>query len=205
MFVPLLAFHSWKQHFWGCLAFWLIVCYNFAYKKWRALTYIANLVEAGQHFHRDSACATNRPVFRHDCFHNLRAIIRVIARICKACTPLSKKLEARTYQFLLWTTRSWFLLRAHNKAVLARRWFFTCLHWSLSRGKWNRCTVRTANKLRVTFAQCCSLTAKNALFRAYCMPIFVCQLSRKYTQTSTKRLRVAYNNAFRIMHYIQEM
>ena len=44
--------------------------------------------------------------------------------------------------------------------------------------------------------------SKNTLFRAYCMPMYACQLWSKYTQTSMKRLRVAYNNACRIMHYI---
>ena len=58
-----------------------------------------------------------------------------------------------------------------------------------------------ANKLRGTFDQC-SPAAKNTLFRAYCMPMYACQLWSKYTQTSMKRLRAAYNNAYRIMHYI---
>ena len=58
-----------------------------------------------------------------------------------------------------------------------------------------------ANKLRGTFYQCCS-ALKNTLFRAYCMPMYACQLWSNYTQTSMKRLRAAYNNAYRIMHYI---
>ena len=58
-----------------------------------------------------------------------------------------------------------------------------------------------ANKLRGTFVQC-SPAVKNTLFRAYCMPMYACQLWSKYTQTSMKRLRTAYNNAYRIMHYI---
>jgi len=57
-----------------------------------------------------------------------------------------------------------------------------------------------ANKLRGTFDQC-STAVKNTLFRAYCMPIYACQLWSKCTQTSMKRLRAAYNNAYRIMHY----
>ena len=57
------------------------------------------------------------------------------------------------------------------------------------------------NKLRGTFDQC-TAAVKNTLFRAYCMPMYVCQLWSKYTQTSMKRLRAAYNNAYRIMHYI---
>ena len=55
-----------------------------------------------------------------------------------------------------------------------------------------------ANKLRGTFDQC-STAVKNTLFRAYCMPMYACQFWSKYTQTS-KRLRAAYNNAYRIMH-----
>ena len=58
-----------------------------------------------------------------------------------------------------------------------------------------------ANKLRGTFDQC-SPAVNNTLFRAYCMPMYACQLWRKYTQTSMKRLRAAYTNAYRIMHYI---
>jgi len=48
----------------------------------------------------------------------------------------------------------------------------------------------------------CSPALKNTLFRAYCMPMYACQLWSKYTQTGMKRLRVAYSNAYRIMHYI---
>jgi len=58
-----------------------------------------------------------------------------------------------------------------------------------------------ANKLRGTFDQR-SPAVKNTLFRAYCMPMYACQLWSKYTQTSMKRLRAAYNNAYRIMYYI---
>jgi len=58
-----------------------------------------------------------------------------------------------------------------------------------------------ANKLRGTFDQC-SPAVKNTLFRVYCMPMYACQLWSKYKQTSMKRLRAAYNNAYRIMHYI---
>ena len=58
-----------------------------------------------------------------------------------------------------------------------------------------------AKKLRGTFDQC-TPAVKNTLFRAYCVPMYACQLWSKYTQTSMKRLRAAYNNAYRIMHYI---
>jgi len=58
-----------------------------------------------------------------------------------------------------------------------------------------------AYKLRGTFDQC-SPAVKNTLFHAYCMPMYACQLWSKYTQTSMKHLRAAYNNAYRIMHHI---
>jgi len=57
------------------------------------------------------------------------------------------------------------------------------------------------NKLRGTLDQC-SPAVKNTVFRAYCMPMYARQLWSKYTKTSMKRLRAAYNNAYRIMHYI---
>ena len=57
-----------------------------------------------------------------------------------------------------------------------------------------------ANKLIRTFDQCSP--AVNTLFRAYCMPMHACQLWSKYTQTRTKRFRVAQNNACWITHYI---
>ena len=57
-----------------------------------------------------------------------------------------------------------------------------------------------ANKLRGTFDQCSP--AIKTLFRAYCMPMYACQMWSKYTQTTIKRLHAAYNNAYRIMHYI---
>jgi len=34
------------------------------------------------------------------------------------------------------------------------------------------------------------------------MPMYACQLWSKYTQASMKRLRMAYNDTYRIMHYI---
>jgi len=58
-----------------------------------------------------------------------------------------------------------------------------------------------ANKLQGIFDQCSS-AVKNTLFRAYSMPIYSCQWWSKYTQTSMKHVRAAYNKAFRIMHCI---
>jgi len=40
-----------------------------------------------------------------------------------------------------------------------------------------------ANKLRDTLDQC-SPAVKNTSFRAYCMPMYACQLWSKYTQAS---------------------
>jgi len=55
-----------------------------------------------------------------------------------------------------------------------------------------------ANKLRGTFDQC-SPAVKNTLFRAYCIPMYACQLWSKNTQASMKRLPAAYDNG---MYYI---
>ena len=55
-----------------------------------------------------------------------------------------------------------------------------------------------ANKLRGPFDQCSP--AVKTLFRAYCTPMYACQLWSKHTQTSMKRLRAAYNNAYRITY-----
>jgi len=60
-----------------------------------------------------------------------------------------------------------------------------------------------ANKLRGSFDQR-STAVKNILFHAYNMPMYACQLWKKYTETNMKCLRVAYNNGYRIMHYTQK-
>jgi len=86
------------------------------------------------------------------------------------------------------------------------------IHWTSCSNSWTYClilnypdiisgTTCAANELRGTFDQC-SPAVKNTVFRHYCMPRYVCQLWSKYTQTSMKRLRAAYNNDYRIMHYI---
>jgi len=58
-----------------------------------------------------------------------------------------------------------------------------------------------AIKLRGTLDQCSS-AVKSTLFRAYCMPMYACQLWSKYSQNRMKGWCAAYNNAYRIMHYI---
>jgi len=52
-----------------------------------------------------------------------------------------------------------------------------------------------ANKLQSTFDQC-SPAVKNTSFRSCCMPMYAHQLWSKYTQTSIKLLRTAYNQVF---------
>ena len=46
----------------------------------------------------------------------------------------------------------------------------------------------------------CSIAVKNALFRTFCTPMYTCHLWWKYTAQSFHKLKVAFNNAFRIMH-----
>jgi len=57
------------------------------------------------------------------------------------------------------------------------------------------------NKLRDTLDQW-SPAVKNTLFHGCCMTMYACQPWSKYTQASMKRLRAAYNNAYRLMPYI---
>ena len=67
------------------------------------------------------------------------------------------------------------------------------------RDKWNHCTAVQQTTQGHFRSVICS---KKTLFRAYCMPLYACQLWIKYTKTSMKRLRAAYNNAYQIMHCI---
>ena len=43
----------------------------------------------------------------------------------------------------------------------------------------------------------CSSTVKKILFKSYCYPMYTCYLWRRYNMSTLKKLRVAYNNAFR--------
>ena len=75
-------------------------------------------------------------------------------------------------------------------------------HWRMMmtfRDKWNHYTVQQTNSEALLIS---ALLQLKTLFRAYCMPMYACQLWNKCTQTSMKRLRAAYNNAYRIMLYI---
>ena len=58
-----------------------------------------------------------------------------------------------------------------------------------------------ANRLRRSFSYC-SNYIKNILFRSYCTSMYSCQLWCNYHQYSMNRIRVAYNNTYRILHNI---
>ena len=53
-----------------------------------------------------------------------------------------------------------------------------------------------ANKIIRSFS-CASLSVKLALFKAYCTPIYGCQLWSRLVKYSNRKLQVAYNDAFR--------
>ena len=46
----------------------------------------------------------------------------------------------------------------------------------------------------------CSINVKNTLFRTFCTPMYTCHLWWNYTAQSFHKLKVAFNNAFRMMH-----
>ena len=58
-----------------------------------------------------------------------------------------------------------------------------------------------ANKLRSNF-YLCSKHVKNVLYRSYCMPMCGCQLWCDFYSYNYNRIKVAYNNAYRILHNI---
>ena len=55
-----------------------------------------------------------------------------------------------------------------------------------------------ANMLRTRFFKC-SVNIKNILFRSFCSPIYGIYLWCRYSAPSINCLRVAYNNAYRIL------
>ena len=59
-----------------------------------------------------------------------------------------------------------------------------------------RCLYARANTIIRKF-NCASLNAKLMLFRAYCMPIYGCQLCCSMSQYAYNKLRVGYNDGFR--------
>ena len=63
----------------------------------------------------------------------------------------------------------------------------------------------TANIIqRAYLGDCCHhggyATVKNTLFRTFCTPMYTCHLWWNYTAQSFHKLKVAFNNAFRMMH-----
>ena len=56
-----------------------------------------------------------------------------------------------------------------------------------------------ANMLRSKFFKC-STGVKNILFRYFCSSMYGCNLWCSYLSSSLNHIRVAYNNAFRILH-----
>ena len=57
------------------------------------------------------------------------------------------------------------------------------------------------NTLRSKFYNC-SNQVKNVLFRSYCMSMYSVHLWCKFKISSLNRVRIAYNNSFRILHNI---
>ena len=58
------------------------------------------------------------------------------------------------------------------------------------------------NTLRSKFHNCSS-QVKNALFRSYCMSMYSVHLWCKFKISCLNRVRIAYNNSFRILHNIR--
>ena len=46
----------------------------------------------------------------------------------------------------------------------------------------------------------CSIDVKNTLFRTFCTPMYTCHLWWNYKAHTFHKLKVAFNNAFRMMH-----
>ena len=59
----------------------------------------------------------------------------------------------------------------------------------------------SANKLKQQFSKC-SLEVKNYLFKYFCMPFHESHLWCNYRKYNFSRLRVAYNDSYRILHHI---
>ena len=59
--------------------------------------------------------------------------------------------------------------------------------------------VQPANKLKTRFFKC-SIEVKNILFCAHCMCFYASQLWCNYSTSAKNRLKVANNDAYRILH-----
>ena len=62
-----------------------------------------------------------------------------------------------------------------------------------------RSSYCAANKLKAKFSKC-SYVVKNMLFCSYCMPFYACHLWNNFRKSSYNRIKVAYNDAYRILH-----
>lgn len=58
-----------------------------------------------------------------------------------------------------------------------------------------------ANKLKAKFSKC-SLVVKNVLFRSYCTQFYCSQLWNHFSKSSYQRIKVAYNDSYRILHNV---
>ena len=58
-----------------------------------------------------------------------------------------------------------------------------------------------SNKLASCFKKC-SAKVKNILFQSHCMSFYACQLWCKFRMSSLNRIRVAFNDAYRLIHQI---
>ena len=57
----------------------------------------------------------------------------------------------------------------------------------------------TGNKLKYRFSKCSSVV-KNTLFRSYCTSFYASNLWCNYRSDTFRKLRVAYNDSYRILH-----
>ena len=62
----------------------------------------------------------------------------------------------------------------------------------------------SANKLRASFFKC-SISVKNVLFRSYCTALYAAHLWCIFKKSTLQRLRVAYNNGFRILYGLSRL
>ena len=62
----------------------------------------------------------------------------------------------------------------------------------------------SANKLRASFFKC-SIFVKNVLFRSYCTALYAAHLWCIFKKSTLQRLRVAYNNGFRILYGLSKL
>ena len=68
-----------------------------------------------------------------------------------------------------------------------------------------RSSYYAANKLKAKFSKC-SYVVKNMLFCSYCtgMPFFACHLWNNFRKSSYNRIKVPFNDAYRILHNLPQ-